>query len=257
MTEIEAWLDAEEAAHKAGMAAWKAGGAFGDYDDIPARGFRCNWDNTKKLWREHSGGIDILVVDGEAIGFQGFSIFEIRPDLRGKGYGRILAEFMISRAFEDGWSLLEIGIAPDTAIPFWERMGFTLVPDRQDNGGGIFAYKILPRKFDLGGGGRVPFLVEFFTEEEKYGSDGRPFSTFSGFGERLADGGIQLPERAYCFQPLEDVGGNAFVRIEIDGRELHFDKLKRESSRVVGLECDPGYTYFLDRICVTDVQFSS
>ena len=37
----------------------------------------------------------------------------------------------------------------------------------------------------------------------------------------------------------------------------HFDKLKRESSKAIGLECDGGYTYFLDRICVTDVQSSS
>lgn len=245
LLEVEAWLDAEEAVYKAGQAAWIDDGYEGD---PPPRGFRCNWDSTKKRWREWEGGIDILLVHGEAAGFQGHGIFEIRPDLRRNGYGRILAQFMIARAFDDGWSVFEIGIAPPTAEPFWESMGFTLVPDRPDNGGGTFAFRIIPRTYELGRGVRVPFVVEFFTADEKYSPEPRPFSSFSGLGERLADGRIQLPERAYCFDPLNEVSMNDFVRIEIDGRELHFEKLKRDLSAAIGLERDGGYTYFVDRI---------
>ncbi|QUM74597.1 GNAT family N-acetyltransferase [Sphingopyxis granuli] len=245
IAEVEAWLDAEEAVHKAGKAAWEAGG---EYDDIPPRGFRCNWDNTKRLWREHSGGIDILVVDGAAVGFQGFSLFEIRPDFRRRGYGQILAEFMISRAYDEGWSIFEIGIAPASAEPFWEAMGFALVPERPDRGAGTFAYKILPRRFELGGGERVPFVVEFYTPDERYGEKPTPICSFSGLGERAEDGRIRLPERVYCFDPKEDASLNWFVRIEVDGVEIHFDKLKRDSSKAFGLECDGGYTYFMDAI---------
>ncbi len=244
IAEVEAWLDAEEAAHKAGELAWVASGYEGE---VPSRGFRCNWDTTKKLWRER-GGIDILVVNGEAVGFQGHGIFEIRPDLRRKGYGRILAEFMITRAYDEGWSVFAIGIAPWTAEPFWQSMGFTIVPDRPDRGAGTFAYRILPRAFALGGGERIPFVIEFFTTDERYASGPRPFATFSGLGERIADGAIQLPERAYCFSPLEEVCFNDFIRVEVDGVEIHFDKLKRDSSTAIGLECDGGYTYFVDRI---------
>jgi GNAT superfamily N-acetyltransferase len=244
LVEVEAWLDAEEAAHKAGELAYVANGYEGD---VPPRGFRCNWDTTKKLWRER-GGIDILLVDGEAVGFQGHGIFEIRPDLRRQGYGRVLAEFMIARAYEEGWSVFEIGIAPWTAEPFWQSMDFTIVPERPNRGAGIFAYRILPRRFELGSGDRVPFLVEFITADERYSSKPRPFAMFSGLGERLADKTIQLPERAYAFDPLEDVSMNAFVRVEVDGEELHFEKLKRDSSAAIGLECDGAYTYFMDEI---------
>ncbi len=69
---------------------------------------------------------------------------------------------MISRAYDDGWSIFEIGIAPASAEPFWESMGFTLVPERPDRGGGTFAYKMLPRHFELGDGDRVAYVVEFF-----------------------------------------------------------------------------------------------
>ena len=100
LVEVEGWLDAEEAAHQTGEAAYVANGYEGD---VPPRGFRVNWDTTKGRWRE-GGGIDILLVDGDAVGFQGHGIFEIRPDLRRKGYGRILAEFMIARAYEGAFA---------------------------------------------------------------------------------------------------------------------------------------------------------
>ena len=58
----------------------------------------------------------------------------------------------------------------------------------------------------------------------------------------------------YCFDPKEDASLNWFVRIEVDGVEIHFDKLKRDSSKALGLECDGGYTYFLDRICIAQPQ---
>lgn len=251
IAEIEIWLDAEEAAHKAAVSAWEANGYEGH---VPPRGFRCNWDTTKKRWLEQPGGIDVLIVDGEAVGFQGFGIFEIRPDFRRRGYGQILAEFMLSRAYDEGWSIFEIGIAPASAEPFWEAMGFTLVPERPDRGAGTFAYKILPWRFELGEGERVPFVVEFYTPDERYEEKPTPLCSFSGLGERVEDGCIQLPERAYCFDPKEETSLNWFVRIEVDGVKVHFDKLKRDSSKSLGLECDGGYTYFLDRICIAQRQ---
>jgi GNAT superfamily N-acetyltransferase len=45
-------------------------------------------------------------------------ILEGRPDQRGKGYGRLLAEFMVERAFGEGHSVAEIEIAPASALPF-------------------------------------------------------------------------------------------------------------------------------------------
>lgn len=245
LAEIEVWLDEEEALHKDAEVKWVSNGYVGE---IPPRGFRCNWDKTKDRWREQGGGIDVLIVDGQAIGFQGFGIFEIRPDMRRKGYGRVLAEHMLNHAFDEGRTIMEISIAPITAQPFWHAMGFTLVQERPDWGGGTFAYKKFPRSFDLGNGDKVPFLVEFYAPKAKYDEHPTPFSTFAGFGERLADGTIQLPERAYCFDPLADANGNWFVRIEVDGTELHFDKLKRDRSKLYGVSHDAGYTYFVDRI---------
>ena len=247
MAEIETWLDAEEYVYQTAFKAWQTGGY---YDDIllPTRGFRCNWDAVKRFWRAGKARVDILVVDNESIGFlDGMDILEIRPDLRKAGYGRILANHMVKLAYDEGLSVVEIEIAPPTAEPFWKHMGFTSIPDRQGSGGGIYAYKVLPRTFLLAEGARAPFSVAFYSEKERYKDDPKPFAQFSGLGERLFDGTVQLPERAFCFQPTDKGYVDYFVRIEIDGL-LHFDKVKREKSKLFGVDCDKGSTYFVDRI---------
>ncbi|WP_449470039.1 hypothetical protein [Sphingobium chungangianum] len=244
MAEVEAWLDAEEAAHVAANKAWES-----DYSiEIPDRGFRCNWDETKRRWQEDEAPINILVVDGEAVGFEGQGLFEIRPDLRRNGYGRLLADHMIASKFEDGSSVIEIGIAPRTAEPFWESMGFTRIPGKNHHGSGAYAYKVLPRTFELGAGERVPYRISFFSTEERYRDPPNAYAIVEGSAEHLSDGSVQLPARAICFDPEEKRPSDPFVRIEVDGEELHFDKVKYDSSEAFGVERDKDGFYFLDRI---------
>ncbi len=246
LSEIEIWLDAEEATFQRASEAWEEAGYEGDR---PVRGFRCNWDSAKKGWREGRAKVHVLVVDGKAVGFlDGTDILEVRPDLRGYGYGRMLAHFMIQSAWEEGRSVVEIEIAPSSAEPFWLHMGFTLVEERQGYGGGTFAYKILPRTFELGDGPRVKYEIAFFTTKARYGEDPKPFAKFVGEGERLADGSIQLPERAYCFNPLDAQHVDYFVRIEVDGGVAHFDKVKYEESALCGIQRDAGYDFYIERI---------
>lgn len=246
MAEVEAWLDLEERAYQVAQAEWEEAGYEGDQ---PRRGFRCNWDSVKRSWREGYAPVDVLIVDGEAVGFlDGTDIVEVRPDLRGRRYGRLLAQFMIDRAWEEGLSVLEIEIAPASAEPFWKHMGFTVVPDRRGPGGGTYAYQVLHRSFDLAGGERVPFTIGFYTAEERYGDDPTPFARYSGQGERLTDGSVQLPERAYCHHPRHSQWQDYFVKIEVGGETLLFDKAKYDASKALGMRRDPGYTYFIERV---------
>ena len=173
----EEWLDAEEIAYEAGCRATEARGWV---IDPPPRGFRCNWDMVKRNWRKPDGAVHILIGNGNSIGFLwGTDILEVRPNERGRGYGRLLADFMVKRAFDEGRSLIEIEIAPSSAIPFWQRMGFTLVDGRQGGGRGCYAYRRLDRKFPLGAGPQVPCSIKFFSEEERFGGEA-PFYSFEG-----------------------------------------------------------------------------
>jgi GNAT superfamily N-acetyltransferase len=246
LAEVETWLDNEEAQYQIAEQAWEAAGYS---EERPVRGFRCNWDTAKRFWREGRARIDVLLVDGKAAGFlDGTDILEIRPDLRRSGYGRIFAEFMLDAAHTAGYSVIEIGIAPASAEPFWRSMGFTIVPEREGRGGGIYAYQMLPRAFILTDGARAPFSIAFYSEDERYSGSPKPFACYSGMGERLAGGEVQLPERAICFDPEDDKNRDYFVRIQLDGEQVHFDKVKYETSKALGVERDPSYTYFIDRL---------
>lgn len=244
MAEVEAWLDAEEAAHVAANKAWER-----DYSvEIPDRGFRCNWDETKRRWQEDEAPIDILVVDGEAVGFEGQGLFEIRPDLRRNGYGRLLANHMIASRFEAGSTIIEIGIAPRTAEPFWGSMGFTRVPGKSHYGSGAYAYMMRLPTFELGAGERVRYRISFFSADERYRDPPEAYAILEGSAERVSDGSFQLPERAICFDPEKKRPRDPFVRIEVDGEELHFDKAKYDSSEALGVKRDTDGFYYLDRI---------
>lgn len=246
MVEIEAWLDAEEAIYALANEEWEAN----EYDGPgPVRGFRCNWDSLKERWQQ-DGEVFVLTVQHEAVGFlERTNFLEIKPDWRGRGLGAELAKFMLQREYDAGRSVVDIGIAPSSAEPFWrDGMGFTVVRQRHWHGGGMFAYKVLNRIFELGAGTRAPYSVAFYSADEARSIDPVPFIRFDGIGERLADGGIQLPERAYCFNPDHTQFEDCFVAIELDGEALVFDKTRRSLSAKFGVQKDKGGIYFVDRI---------
>ena len=82
MAEVEAWLDAEESDCQTAKEAWQAGGYVGDE---PPRGFRCNWDSVKRNWSDGNARVDVLMVDGQAVGFlDGTDILEIGLTFGGK-----------------------------------------------------------------------------------------------------------------------------------------------------------------------------
>ncbi|MDP0930189.1 GNAT family N-acetyltransferase [Paracoccus onubensis] len=201
----------------------------------------------KRDWRDNCGAVYILVRNSKSIGFLWETdILEIRPDERGRGYGRLLADFMVKRSFDEGRSLITIEIAPSSAIPFWKRMGFTPVEARWGHGDGLYAYRRFERRLPIGAGSRVYFSIEFSTERGHF-SGAAPFFRLEGVGECLPDGIVQLPERVVCFNP-ENTGGDDFARITVGDKVIFQDKLKRTEGARCGIQRDVGYTYFIERI---------
>lgn len=68
----------------------------------------------------------------------------------------------------------------------------------------------------------VRYLILFV--HEPYHIGGKPFLAFEGSAERLSSGSLQLSERAFCFYPAAKRPNDPFVRIEVAGEELLFEK---------------------------------
>jgi GNAT superfamily N-acetyltransferase len=247
LAEIEAWLKAEDAAYQAAM---EAVFTRREVDvEIPGRGFYCNWNLVLTSYRRDPANVHVLIADGAVVGFvDEMDILEVRADQRGKGYGRMLAEFMIGRAFERGLCVAQIEVAPDTALPFWRQMGFTADKGRQGPGGGIYAYRRFERNFSLGDGPRVPYRIAFYPPERKWEPFALPFEVFEGQGERLPGGGVQLARRAYCFDAGRETSPKCVVTIEIDGALLFADRIKLPEARELGVLQDPDCTYYIDHV---------
>lgn len=240
---IESWLDAEEAAYQQAHAMWMEGR---NDCEFPQRGFRCNWDMARDAWACGESKLDVLLLDGEAVGFlSDTDILEIHPEHRGKGLGVLMSDFMLKRVFDEGYSVLEIEIAPTTAEPFWRRQGFELLDNKIHFHHGMHAYQIIARSFELGNGPRVPVEVAFYDEDSRY-AERPPFVEFVGFGERLADGSIQLPERVHGYTPFQRYNTENHIRIAVDGEELYFGRSKYQQQ--YGQSKDPGGNHYIDRI---------
>jgi GNAT superfamily N-acetyltransferase len=243
VAEIEVWLDTEEASYKVAERAWREA----EFDGAePTRGFRCNWDMVKTGWSEGDTPLDVLVKDGVAIGFLfGTDILEIHPEYRGRGLGVLLADHMLRRVCEEGYSVLEIEIAPHTAEPFWLRQGFKVLDDEIHYRGGLHAFMTIPRNFPLGRGPRVPVQIMFYDENSAYDL-GKPFNTFEGEGEILPNGNIQLPERVHGYSPLLRDNTDNHICIVIDGDEIYSGRAKYGNDH--GTKRDLAGNHYIDYV---------
>lgn len=247
VAELELWLDAEESAYQQAKMAWVTSRHSGTE---PARGFRCNWDTVKKHWRGGFSTLDVIVVDGSALGFlSGTDVLEIHPGHRGLGYGKQLADKMIQRAVADNLSVLEIQIEPKSAERFWVNQGF--IPDHADihHRGGLYAHRKLPRSFQLGSGLRIPIVVEFY-DERQITPGGPPFNRYEGEGELLPDGVIQLPCRLHGYDASLQSNVENHIRIAVAGREIYFERAKYGAEH--GARRDRNGHHYIDSITTAE-----
>ena len=219
-------------------------------------GFFCNWSViTKALKRKD---LFVLAADGDIVGFavigaKGPDIVEVRPDMRGMGYGRRIAEWAIKSVADRGNSVIEGQCSPESSVPFWKKMGFT-ISEKRNGLEGPYAYKVLECKFVLTNGPRVPFEIAFYPAERDWNENVEPFRTYAGEAERLDDGSLQLPERAVCFEPEVWEFTDYVVRVVVNGTMLFEDKAKRPEAESIGVSMDAGGIFFLDKICRSSTE---
>jgi GNAT superfamily N-acetyltransferase len=225
LTSLKIWLQAE--------------------DQQRGRGFFCNWDNRIEP-AFTNGGLFVLAVKSDILGFvvdapRGADIVEVRPDIRGNGYGRELAAWLIEAARKRGNSVVELECSPPTSIPFWEKMGFT-VSGRQ-------AHMVLQRKVEFREGQRQHFQIDFYPKERDWNKKAQPFQTYSGEALLLKDRSLLLPERAICFTSDYKHNQECRVRIAVETAVLVEDKkLKEAEVESFGVRVDPGGIYFIERV---------
>lgn len=206
------------------------------------------WCNRGLTVEAHEGGELLVYIDQstqQPVAYQWGGlitpgILEVRDDMRGHGIGKALVEHSLALAAEAGNDLLLIQCKPSSSIPFWQRMGFTLLSDKPTYEQENYAYRVMPRKRGPWEG--VPtaqVTVEWFPETRNWDKTTAPAATQAIEGAWL-DEELELTERASFFDRL--VERDVVVRVVVDGQEWYCDKARNEDAAALGVEpCNNGF----------------
>jgi GNAT superfamily N-acetyltransferase len=215
--------------------------------------FLCNWELTLRAHREHRLIVYVDAASNTAVGYQWGGllrpgILEVRRDMRRRGIGHALVNHRVAQALRRDEGLLYIQCKPESSIPFWRRVGFTLLDESNEDDGKQYAYRILEKKHELPPGGTpVHATVRFYPEEVKWKPSTAPLSSVSPPARMYADGFVRLSQRAYGFASLHRQSRDLVAEILVEGTVRYRDKAKyEEASRVGVCRCTNGY--FIDRI---------
>lgn len=223
---IHAWLIEEEAAEVHGN-------------------FLCNWS---WLERAHRDGELLVYVDGKTrlpVAFQlgrliRPGILQVRYGYRGMGIGRKMVERCITLANKRNQCLLFIECNPSTSIPFWVKMGFTLL----ENGSGKhFAYRVIDKTLVLPAQGvTTKVVIRFFPEERKWEPKTKPYAVCSPRAMLAPDGTIYLAQRVQFHEEAFPNVRDVVIEIEVNGSCRFRDKAKYDEARKIGVtRCTNGY----------------
>lgn len=207
--------------------------------------FLCNWSIIE---RSHRDGDLLVYIDGETglpLAYQlgGLTrpgILQVRHACRGIGIGRKMVKRCIALATKHDQHLLYIECKPSTSIPFWQRMGFTLI---EDDNGKSYAYLIIDKPLQLPEQGvAVSVVIRFFPESRKWEPDAKPYAVFSPNAKLAPDGIVYLSRRVQFHEKSFPNVRGVVVEVEVDGSCLFRDKAKCDEAYKVGItHCANGY----------------
>jgi GNAT superfamily N-acetyltransferase len=213
--------------------------------------FLCNWSIVEKAQRQGRLLVYIDPISAQPIAFQlggliNSGILAVRDEYRGKGIGRQLVEYCVRAASKKGEPVLQIQCAPDTSIPFWERMGFVACARETDDS----HYRIVSRKL------KIPkdtiatkVRIRFYADERKWNSSIAPCETHELTGYRDSNGVIYLSKRvAVAFAAHANIR-DIVIEIEVAGQTRYLDKAKYEEAAALGV-ISARNGYYIDKINV-------
>lgn len=214
--------------------------------------FLCNWSVIQSC---HCDGKLLVYVDGSSglpVAFQlgGLirpGILQVRSAYRGKGIGRKMVERCIALALKRNESLLYIQCKPSSSIPFWQHMGFTLIPS---DGWNHYAYQVLDKPLDLPADGEpVSVVISFYPHRRKWEPETAPYSSHSPQARHTADGTIHLAQRIQFHEESirRELNNDLVVEVTVAGQRRYLDKAKYQEAERIGVQrCSNGF--YIDAI---------
>jgi GNAT superfamily N-acetyltransferase len=204
-----------------------------------------NWNITKRVYLERGMLVWEDASTSEPVAYfwgslnSTSSILEVRPSRRGEGIGQAFVDYLLEQSRANGEALLEIECAPPSSEQFWRLVGFEI--DDEDRR--LIGRRILKLPQPLPDGPQVEVKVSFFHEAATYDRERKtaPLSEHVLTGVQGAGKVIILSEKVAHFDLPG--GKDLAVRLEVDGREVYFNKAKYSEGAARGImRCENGFS---------------
>lgn len=217
--------------------------------------FLCNWNLTYQCHEEGSLLVIIDETEGRPVAYHwgmllSSGILQVRNEYRGKGLGRLIVEHCVELAIQQDEMVLQVECKPSSSIPFWEAMGFTIIPgDFRENPKG---FRTLSKKMALPSDGRpASVMLKVFPEERKWKEDTPAVASFSLDAVITSDEKVYLAERVSFPDRSRTPGRDPVIEIAIGGQLLYRDKAKYQGAQNHGLNrCRNGF--YIDTISMRE-----
>lgn len=168
------------------------------------------------------------------------------PAYRSRGFGGALAEHCIRRAAQADMAAIEIECLPETALPFWQSLGFQEIEPRF--GHNRWAMLRVPKQHDLPPGAAVDVMVRTFDARALHSSDDPPLSEYRPAAVLVAGRAVQLAKRVVLHEPHRTGRSDLAVEITLNGQRLVFEQVNRRKMEAFGVRHDRFRQFFIDRI---------
>lgn len=205
--------------------------------------FLCNWNLTNKTYLDN----DLFVyVDSNsmcpvAYMWSDFGILEVSNDMRGKGIGRLLVEHGKKEALNSGMAVINIECMPETSIPFWEHMGFSLYTRKK-------AYFILEKKLEINNIGVLTTVeLNFYPEYKKWKPETKPLQSFKPQAILDSNSVIYFYNRISIFRGRPEWNGDPVVEVIVNGKQIYLDKAKYPEAIELGVKYN-GWAYSIEKL---------
>jgi len=220
--------------------------------------FLCNWSMIESAQKD---GELLVYVDGQTgtpVGFQigklvRPGILQVRNSYRRRSIGRKLVERCFYLARKSDECLLYIQCKPSSSIPFWRKMGFTLL---ESTDGKNYAYQVLDKLLPLPEhGSDIEVTITFFPESRKWQSSTPSYAINSPQARITADGIVHLRQRVLFHECAYRESHDVVIGIQVAEKLFYRDKAKYPEAERIGVtRCKNGF--YIDRIHTTKAGFN-
>lgn len=194
-----------------------------------------------------------FIVDQFPVGFVlegrcGPDIISVAPDYRNRGIGSDIMKVVESRYRERGTSVIEVRCASLDGAALARRAGYLGLKNERAGLRVTMGFKVLDYPLDLPNGPGTDVILRLYPESRGWKDAVAPHFEHGMQARADKDGILRLPQRVALYVKPGYHDCDCILEIEVEGKLIYRDKVKRQRALDLGVQIDTGYNYYIESL---------